>query len=74
MIQGDAGWQPIVIGIHDILICSWISVFPGHKYTYPFDFLLPVIFEPLLKTFSTTKQLFLCSANSDHGYYNVYAH
>ena len=38
------------------------------------DFLLPVIFEPLLKTFSTTKQLCLCSANSDHGYYNVYAH
>ena len=38
------------------------------------DFLLPVIFQPLLKTFSTTKQLCLCSANSDHGYYNVYAH
>ena len=75
MYKFKAGsWQPIVIGIHDILICAWISVSQDTNIHTLSDFLLPVIFQPLLKTFSTTKQLCLCSANSDHGYYNVYAH
>ena len=35
MYEFKAGsWQPIVIGIHDIPICAWMSVFPGHKYTF----------------------------------------